>query len=384
MLPPPSPPTQRHPQYTGMDLPPLSSLTTGLPHRPPSSSMSISNMLGSTTSSPGDMSMHSHSHHHHSSHHHHHPRPPPRPYTPEYGNPLAPSSSSSTSNPLVARSQSTPATPAIGVYPENEASGHGRSSSYGRMPTSQQGPLPTPFRDTMYRGYMGGAGRNPPLPPREDYPPRQSEPPPPPPPPQERAPSPLPPQSQSQHIPELPKPSSSSPYPSHQGKHAALNTGIPPPQAPTQHSHSHSQPTQRQQDRQESSTTTSRPPATNGHSRISHHHHHHQHRPASQSSRLTPSRPPPKLRVNNTPALEAVANLPRPFLGRYIYEPGWIIPATIVEENVGGTFEVRIPHRFLGRDNEALKKRKLWGTGVYTDDSDVVASTIACTLRANL
>ena len=156
MLPPPSPPTQRHQQsYTGMDLPPLSSLTSGLPHRPPSSgSMSISSMLGGSGSS-GDMGMHS-IHHHHlppsqpPSHHHHHR--PPRPYTPEYGNPLAPNASASSSNPMAPRSQSTPTTPALG-YPETDTSGHGRSNSYGRL-SSNQGVLPVPFRDPPYRGYM--------------------------------------------------------------------------------------------------------------------------------------------------------------------------------------------------------------------------------------
>jgi hypothetical protein len=51
-----------------------------------------------------------------------------------------------------------------------------------------------------------------------------------------------------------------------------------------------------------------------------------------------------------------------------------MIPAAIAEDNIGGRFEVRIPQRFLKRENEAVAQRKLWGTGVYTDDSDVVAS----------
>jgi hypothetical protein len=66
---------------------------------------------------------------------------------------------------------------------------------------------------------------------------------------------------------------------------------------------------------------------------------------------------------------------PKPFLGRFIYEPGWIIPGQLTEDNLGGKFEVRIAQRFLGRDNDGVVKRKLWGTGVYTDDSDVVAGT---------
>jgi Histone deacetylation protein Rxt3 len=340
MLPPPSPPSQRHPQtYTGMDLPPLSSLTTGLPHRPPSSGgMSISGMLGVTTST-NDMGMHSH-HHHHSPHHHHH-RPPPRPYTPEYGNPLAPSSTSS-SNPPAPRSQSTPTTPALG-YPEAPPSSHGRSNSYDRLPTSNV--LHAPFRDPSYRPYMN---RDPLPHQRDEFPPRPRDiiniepsisPPP-------------------QHPSDSQK-SGNAPY-AHQAKQSALNTGIPPPAV------SHHQPQTHPQQR----------PVTNSSTPRGHQHHS---RPPSQplASRqqpLPPTRPPPKLHINNTPALEAVAHInPKPFLGRFIYEPGWIIPASVTEDNLGGRFEVRIAQRFLQRDNESVTRRKLWGTGVYTDDSDVVA-----------
>jgi hypothetical protein len=371
MLPPPSPPAQRHQQaYTGMDLPPLSSLTGGLPHRPPGGSansagsgsvggMSISAMLGANPAHgpAGDMGMHHH--HHHSSHHHHHQQPqPPQsqpphqpphqhqqsrsgpPYTPEYGNPLAPSSSAANAQ----QTQSNPATPALG-YNENTDSSHGRSNSYGRLSASGSSVLPAPFRDNLYRGY---GGRNPPLPhPRDDYPPLR---------PTESMNVELPPPSPP-HIPDVPKP---SPYSSMQPKQAALNTGIPPP-APHQPHQQHS---------------TNRSVAAPAPSRQSHHHHHS--RPSSQPSRQPPaqSRPVPKVTINNTPALEAVAQInPKPFLGRFIYEPGWVIPAAIVEDNIGGRFEVRIPQRFLKRENEAVAQRKLWGTGIYTDDSDVVAST---------
>lgn len=350
MLPPPSPPTQRHQgSYTGKDLPPLSSLTTGLLHRPPSSgNMSISAILGGT-SAPSDLGMHSH-HHHHPAHHHHRP---PGPYTPEYGNPLGPTSSSTT-NPLAPRNQSTPTTAALG-YPETDSSSHGRSSSYGRPP-SNTSALP-PLRDSMYRGYMN---RDPLPHQREEFPPRPREvvnlePPASPPPP----PPPLPPSS-SQHLPEIQKTNNSYP---HQGKHPGLNTGIPPP-APHRQS-----PNPAQQPR----------PVTNGSSSRNTHHHHHHRPPPSQPITRQPSlpqpRPPPKIRVNNAPALDAVAHInPKPFLGRFVYEPDWIIPASITEGNLGGRFEVRIAQRFLSRDNEGVVRRKLWGTGVYTDDSDVVAS----------
>ena len=397
MLPPPSPPTQRHQLgHTGMDLPPLSSLTSSLPHRPPSSGgggMSISSLLGSGPPANDSVSMHSH-HHHPSSHHHHHR--PARPYTPEYGTPLG-APPSSTSNPLggSSRSQSTPTTPALG-YPDIEASSHGRSSSYGRVP-SNAAMLPAPFRDgPSHRSYMSRD------PVRDDYFPRQRDilnvehP---------SSPSP-------QHLPDMPK--SNSPY-SHQ-KHPGPNPTAPPPPPPAQHHHQ--SPTQQPQHQpipqpqqplsltqqpihtsaqqpqpsalssqpasshlmsQSSHSQTNRP-TTNGSSvpRTSSHHHHH-HRPMAQPNPrlpLTPQpRPQPKVIINNSPALDVIAHITsKPFLGRFIYEPGWIIPASVVQDAVGGKFEVLIAQRFLNRDNEGVVRRKLWGSGVYTDDSDVVAS----------
>jgi hypothetical protein len=37
--------------------------------------------------------------------------------------------------------------------------------------------------------------------------------------------------------------------------------------------------------------------------------------------------------------------------------------------------EVRIASPYLTYDNIKVKRRELWGTDIYTDDSDVVAST---------
>lgn len=39
--------------------------------------------------------------------------------------------------------------------------------------------------------------------------------------------------------------------------------------------------------------------------------------------------------------------------------------------------EVRIASPYLTYDNIKVKKRELWGTDIYTDDSDVVASTFS-------
>lgn len=38
--------------------------------------------------------------------------------------------------------------------------------------------------------------------------------------------------------------------------------------------------------------------------------------------------------------------------------------------------DVLVPARYLSYDNEMVKKKTIWGTDIYTDDSDVVASKL--------
>lgn len=45
-----------------------------------------------------------------------------------------------------------------------------------------------------------------------------------------------------------------------------------------------------------------------------------------------------------------------------------------MEGNENSLLEVRIASTYLTYDNAKVRKRELWGTEVYTDDSDVVAS----------
>jgi hypothetical protein len=67
--------------------------------------------------------------------------------------------------------------------------------------------------------------------------------------------------------------------------------------------------------------------------------------------------------------------LPRHRLGTLIYEPASepFLPRFEGKEN--SLINVKIPRPFLNRAfNENVEKRKVWGTDIYTDDSDVVSA----------
>ncbi|KKA18608.1 hypothetical protein T310_7445 [Rasamsonia emersonii CBS 393.64] len=131
-----------------------------------------------------------------------------------------------------------------------------------------------------------------------------------------------------------------------------------------------------------------------------HHHHHHLPRPASSAVSATPAPAPPRepqTIVNLEPLLKSVAHLPRHHLGSTLYAPRIGVPtpnAPLESQKFGyTTTPVPIP-RFEGKENctftvrvprfridashreEICARRALWGTGVYTDDSDPVAAAI--------
>lgn len=105
----------------------------------------------------------------------------------------------------------------------------------------------------------------------------------------------------------------------------------------------------------------------------------------------------PNIFVNVEPLLKSVAHLPRHHLGSTLYSPriGIPTPSASLESAKFGytTTPVPIP-RFEGKENctftvrvprfridashreEICARRALWGTGVYTDDSDPVAAAI--------
>ncbi|KAI9595192.1 histone deacetylation protein Rxt3-domain-containing protein [Syncephalis fuscata] len=61
-------------------------------------------------------------------------------------------------------------------------------------------------------------------------------------------------------------------------------------------------------------------------------------------------------------------------LGFHQYEPNKLLPPLIGYEQA--ILVVRIPSAWLTFTNPAVKQRRIWGTDIYTDDSDVVAALI--------
>lgn len=135
-----------------------------------------------------------------------------------------------------------------------------------------------------------------------------------------------------------------------------------------------------------------------------HHHHvarpvHTHHAPAAKPQNVAPVIPPkPKLIITSKAVLESVANRPRNHLGDFIYEPGLkaqrLLPKTpthrsfvsnptplpweMIKDKENCTLTVKIPRVHLSpvAREEITARGYLWGTDVYTDDSDVVAACI--------
>lgn len=111
---------------------------------------------------------------------------------------------------------------------------------------------------------------------------------------------------------------------------------------------------------------------------------------------------PPLLKVDSAPVLAAVPAPEggRAHLGRKVYcpftDPAQLLSGDLLKNGVGGVVEVAVPvgclegarwqlgdpEQFTGKEAveipaevwelEGLRKRKVWGTDIYTDDSDVV------------
>lgn len=135
-----------------------------------------------------------------------------------------------------------------------------------------------------------------------------------------------------------------------------------------------------------------------------HHHHHHHHHPHHHHHHSHPPQPAvapplrePRTTVNLEPLLSSVAHLPRHHLGSTLYTPRISIPNAKAsaesskfgytttpqplprfEQRENCTFTVRVPRFRIDTSHreEICARRALWGTGVYTDDSDPVAAAI--------
>ncbi|KAI8092639.1 histone deacetylation protein Rxt3-domain-containing protein [Halteromyces radiatus] len=120
---------------------------------------------------------------------------------------------------------------------------------------------------------------------------------------------------------------------------------------------------------------------------LQHHHLHHRHQQQQQQHHQRhpyqhhpyhPYQPPitkiPQVVVNNDRVWQAVKGKEETCLGFYVYHPSMLLPN--LQEHLNGIVQVRIPSRYLTYQNPKVKKRAIWGTGIYTDDSDIVTSKL--------
>ncbi|TPX13591.1 uncharacterized protein E0L32_006062 [Thyridium curvatum] len=138
-------------------------------------------------------------------------------------------------------------------------------------------------------------------------------------------------------------------------------------------------------------------------------HHHHHHHAAPRSTPQTKAPPPqpapvmpvPKLSISSRTVLDSVANRPRHHLGDCLYEtklktarhcdpktgrpPRYPykttpkpLPWNLIngKENCTLTVKISKVHLTAAAREEITERRAVWGTDVYTDDSDVIAACI--------
>lgn len=143
---------------------------------------------------------------------------------------------------------------------------------------------------------------------------------------------------------------------------------------------------------------------TEGHSGHHHHHHHHHASKPMQHSLSQQVTVPPvipaktKTIINSKAVMDAVAEKPRHHLGDCIYEPnlkaGRLLPSKpthrgfesnpkplpleLIKGKENCTLTVKVPRVHLGQLalEEITARSFLWGTDIYSDDSDVVAACI--------
>lgn len=95
-----------------------------------------------------------------------------------------------------------------------------------------------------------------------------------------------------------------------------------------------------------------------------------------------PVRKAPELIVHSEKVLAAVAHYPRHNLGSTVYDvllednKSTLLPRFDGRENC--IYQVKIPYKFLTREarRNIIERAPIWGTEIYTDDSDIVAALI--------
>lgn len=84
-----------------------------------------------------------------------------------------------------------------------------------------------------------------------------------------------------------------------------------------------------------------------------------------------------RIKVDSSDATASVANFQRRIAGITLYRPQELLFENF-EDNLNSVVWVRIARRYLTRTNPSVAERRLWGSDVYTDDSDVVAMLFHC------
>lgn len=123
---------------------------------------------------------------------------------------------------------------------------------------------------------------------------------------------------------------------------------------------------------------------THNHTPLVHHHHNIHHVSATP---VVPVAPPQRIKtsllIDSSKVLASLSSKPRHYLGSIIYHPiptpkqGYSITQPLLprfEGKENSIFQVRIPRRFLSEQQrrDVHRRRCVWGTEVYTDDSDVL------------
>ncbi|KAH8601899.1 histone deacetylation protein Rxt3-domain-containing protein [Bisporella sp. PMI_857] len=133
------------------------------------------------------------------------------------------------------------------------------------------------------------------------------------------------------------------------------------------------------------------------HHHVPRHHHHHQATPSKPETPKNVIIPLPKITVRSKVVLDQVAHLPRRHLGHAYYQSslkpvGMTMntsrtklgfastpePLPLFEGAENCTFTIRVPRIHLSDTSrrEITSRKAVWGTDIYTDDSDVIAACI--------
>ncbi|KAG5513217.1 hypothetical protein PMAC_001587 [Pneumocystis sp. 'macacae'] len=91
-----------------------------------------------------------------------------------------------------------------------------------------------------------------------------------------------------------------------------------------------------------------------------------------QFLRPTVPLPRPKLIVKNDAVMSFIEGIEEKDLGEHIYTPSNPVPC--LDGKLNGILTIRIAKQYFYKsENDGIKRRALWGTDIYTDDSDIVA-----------